>query len=63
MSEVYVVVSKMKQFFKAKGMNTSASASTAMSSKMEMMMQKASEKAAKDGRKTVMDRDFDSDEE
>jgi len=64
MSEVLVVVSKMKKYIKDKsGMNTSASASSALTKIVEKLCDQAIENAEKDKRKTVMDRDFQCDNE
>ncbi len=61
MSDVLVVVSKVKKMIKDKsGMNTSASAMLALTKLIETHCAKAIENAEKDKRKTVMDRDFDS---
>jgi histone H3/H4 len=60
MSEVYVVASKVKQLIKEKSeLNTSASVMEALSKIVEREVSKAIERAKADGRKTVMDRDFD----
>ena len=60
MSDTLVVVSKVKAFVKKKSqMNTSASAMPAISKIVEEACEKAIESARKDGRKTVMDRDFE----
>jgi len=57
--EVLVVSSKVKNFIKAKsGLNTSAAVFEVLSAKVEDLCNAAVEKAKKDGRKTVMDRDF-----
>jgi len=57
--DVLVVVSKLKQYIKTtSGMNTSASAAPAISDFIKQLCSKAVENAKKDGRKTVMDRDF-----
>lgn len=60
MSQVtLVVVSKVKDHIKNKhSMNTSASAIEALSHLVAKQLDKAAENAKKDGRKTVMDRDF-----
>ena len=61
MSEVLVVVSKVKKRIKDKsGMNTAASATLALTKIIEDLCDKAIENANKDKRKTVMDRDFES---
>lgn len=59
MSDTLVVVSKVKGFIKKHSeMNTSASAMPALTKIVEEACLKAIEHAKKDGRKTVMDRDF-----
>lgn len=58
-SEVLVVASKLKAYIRdASGMNTSASVMPALSDKLRDMCRQAIENAKNDGRKTVMDRDF-----
>ncbi|NGX47474.1 MAG: hypothetical protein K1000chlam3_00848 [Chlamydiae bacterium] len=60
MSDTLVVVSKIKAFVKKKSqMNTSSSAMPALTKVVEEACVKAIEKARSDGRKTVMDRDFE----
>lgn len=60
MSDVLVVVSKMKKYIKDKaGMNTAASATAAMTKIIEHYCDKAIEKAKAENRKTVMDRDLE----
>ena len=57
--EVLVVASKLKNYIKAKsGMNTSGAVLDALSSKLRQMCDQAIENAKREGRKTVMDRDF-----
>jgi histone H3/H4 len=58
--EILVVVSKVKAYIKEKsgGMNTSGSVAEALSRAVCKMCDEAIEKAKRDGRKTVMDRDF-----
>ncbi len=58
--EILVVVSKVKSYIKEKsdGMNTSGSVAEALSRAICQMCNKAIENAKRDGRKTVMDRDF-----
>ena len=59
MSETLVVVSKVKAFIKQRAdMNTSASAMPMLTKVVEEACLKAIESAKRDGRKTVMDRDF-----
>jgi histone H3/H4 len=58
-SEVLVVVSKLKNYVRAKsGMNTAASVAGKMTGLIKNACDQAIEKAKSDGRKTVMDRDF-----
>ena len=58
--EILVVVSKVKKMIKEKvGMSTSASCMEALSNIVERECLKAAEKAKQNGRKTVMDRDFE----
>lgn len=62
MSEVLVVVSKVKAFIKNKGdLSTSGSVAEVLTRIVEKECLKAIENAKADGRKTVMDRDFPSD--
>ena len=57
--EVLVVVSKLKNYINsASGMNTSASCNEALSDIIRKECDKAIENARRDGRKTVLDRDF-----
>ena len=57
--DVLVVASKVKGYIKDKGdMKTSASVLTALSDKIREMCDRAVESARQDGRKTVLDRDF-----
>ena len=58
--EILVVVSKVKKKIKEKsGMNTSANAMEALTRIVERECEKAVQNAQADGRKTVMDRDFE----
>lgn len=58
--EILVVASKVKKMIKEKsGMNTSASAMEALTRIVEKELEKAIGNAQADGRKTVMDRDFE----
>jgi histone H3/H4 len=58
-TEVLVVASKIKNFIREKsGMNTSAAVMEVLSSKVRQMAEQAIENAKREGRKTVMDRDF-----
>lgn len=57
--EVLVVVSKVKKYIQDRGdMNTSQSVMSLLSDKLRLLCDQAIEEARKDGRKTVMDRDF-----
>ena len=57
--EVLIVASKLKNYIRAKsGMNTSAAVTDVLSDKIRELCDQAIETAKKDGRKTVMDRDF-----
>lgn len=58
-NEVLVVASKVKNYIKAKGdMKTSASVLEVLSDRLRSMCDQAVETARNDGRKTVLDRDF-----
>lgn len=57
--ETLVVVSKLKNYIRsASGMNTSGSVSEVLSDMVRNLCNQAIERAKNDGRKTVMDRDF-----
>lgn len=57
--DILVVASKLKSYIRAKsGMNTSGAVMPALSSKVRSLCDQAIENAKRDGRKTVMDRDF-----
>ncbi len=57
--EVLVVASKLKNYIRTKsGMNTSAAVMAALSNRIRQLCDQAIENAKRDGRKTVMDRDF-----
>lgn len=57
--EVLVVASKLKNYIRDKsGMNTSAAVMQALSGKIRQLCDQAIENAKREGRKTVMDRDF-----
>ncbi|NGX38003.1 MAG: hypothetical protein K1000chlam2_01172 [Chlamydiae bacterium] len=59
MSDTLVVASKVKAYIKKQSqMSTSASAMAALTKIVEEECHKAIENARRDGRKTVMDRDF-----
>jgi histone H3/H4 len=57
--EVLVVASKLKNYIRSKsGMNTSAAVMSALSNRIRQLCDQAIENAKREGRKTVMDRDF-----
>ncbi|MGA1191756.1 MAG: hypothetical protein ACO3XO_05690 [Bdellovibrionota bacterium] len=57
--EVLVVVSKLKNYIKdTAGMNTSGNVPARLTEIVHTLCNEAIENARKDGRKTVMDRDF-----
>ena len=59
-NEVLVVISKIKRYIKDSGdMNTAGNVAEAISGKIRDLCNKAIENAKSDGRKTVMDRDFE----
>jgi hypothetical protein len=59
--EILIVASKLKQYIKDKyDMNTAASVMDVLSNNVRRMTDRAAEKARSEGRKTIMDRDFDS---
>lgn len=59
--EVLVVASKVKHYIKEKaGMNTSAAVMEVLTQKVKEICDHAIETAKSDGRKTVMDRDFNA---
>ncbi len=61
MADVLVVASKIKKYIKDKAqMNTSASTMEALSQIVTNACDRAIETAKTEGRKTVMDRDFQS---
>ena len=58
--DVLVVVSKLKDYIKSTaGMNTAGNVALALSSKVRALCDRAIESARSEGRKTVMDRDFE----
>ncbi|MCC6902128.1 MAG: hypothetical protein IT377_24370 [Polyangiaceae bacterium] len=58
--EVLVVVSKVKAYVRARsGMNTSDSVTGVLSEHLRKLCNEAIRNAARDGRKTVLDRDFE----
>jgi histone H3/H4 len=57
--EVLVVASKLKNYIRTRaGMNTSSAVPEVLSHRIRQLCDEAIENAKKDGRKTVMDRDF-----
>lgn len=59
MSENLVVASKVKKMIKSKsGLSTSANVMEKLTEVVERECERAVENAKRDGRKTVMDRDF-----
>jgi histone H3/H4 len=58
-NEVLVVASKIKNYVKDKGgLNTSAAVIDALSEQVRNLCNRAIDRAKADGRKTLMDRDF-----
>jgi len=58
--EVLVVVSKIKNYIREKsGMNTAGNVAPKLSGLVRSQCDQAIERARADGRKTVMDRDFE----
>lgn len=58
--EILIVASKLKQYVKDKhDMNTSANVMEVLSRHVRRLTDRASEKARSEGRKTLMDRDFE----
>ncbi len=57
--EVLIVASKLKNYIRAQsGMNTSAAVVDVLSERVRQLCNQAIDAAKRDGRKTVMDRDF-----
>lgn len=57
--EVLVVASKLKNYIREKsGLNTSGAVMSVLSGKLRSLCDNAIENAKREGRKTVMDRDF-----
>ena len=57
--ETLIVASKLKNYIRAQsGMNTSGAVIEVLSNKIRQLCDQAIEAAKRDGRKTVMDRDF-----
>lgn len=60
-TDVLVVVSKLKNYVRSKAdMNTSGNVAPKLSNIIRRLCDEAIEKARRDGRKTLMDRDFES---
>jgi histone H3/H4 len=60
-NDILIIASKLKTYIKARsGMNTSESVIRALSDKVRQLTDEAIRKAAQEGRKTVMDRDFEA---
>ncbi len=60
---VLVVISKMKDYIRKKaGMNTSDKVAPVITDRVRELCDKAIERAQKDGRKTILERDFYNDE-
>ncbi len=57
-NETLVVVSKIKEYVKGKGMQTSETAVDALSDAVRDLLNKAVERAKDNGRQTVKDRDI-----
>jgi histone H3/H4 len=58
--DILVVVSKLKNYIRSvSGMSTSANVAPKLSDAIRRLCDQAIEKTKLDGRKTVMDRDFD----
>ncbi len=58
-NEVLIVVSKLKNYVRAKsGMNTAGNVAAKVSDIIRNLCDEAIESARSDGRKTLMDRDF-----
>ena len=55
--EILVVQSKIKEYIKKKGCQTAATAITAISQKVETLLNEAIERAKSNNRATVKDRD------
>jgi histone H3/H4 len=57
--DILVVVSKLKKYIKARsGMNTSDAVVSVLSDRVRRICDQAVENARREGRKTVLDRDF-----
>ena len=58
MAEILVVQSKVKEYIKSKGCNTSSNAVDALSIAVAELLNKAIERCKANGRKTVSDKDI-----
>ena len=59
-NDILVVSSKLKGYIKGKsGMNTAGNVAEALSDRIRELCDRAVERAKSDGRKTLMDRDFE----
>ena len=58
MAELLVVASKVKDYIKEKGFQTSATALDALSVKVKSLLDEATARAKDNGRSTVKDRDI-----
>ena len=58
MAETLVVVSKVKEYLKAKGMQTSAASVDKLSDAVKELLDKATERAKGNKRQTVQDKDI-----
>jgi histone H3/H4 len=57
-SETLVVVSKVKEYVKTKGLQTSETAVDALSTAVRELLDKAAARAKDNGRQTIKDRDI-----
>lgn len=57
-NETLVVISKVKEYVKGKGLQTSETAVDALSNAVRELLDKAVERAKDNGRQTVKDRDI-----
>ncbi|MFH0799936.1 MAG: hypothetical protein V2A66_07145 [Pseudomonadota bacterium] len=57
-NETLVVVSKVKEYVKGKGLQTSETAVDALSNSVRELLDKAAERAKDNGRQTIKDRDI-----
>ena len=59
LDDILIVVSKLKKYIRAKsGMNTSDNVMQVLSAHLRRVCDRAIQKAAEEGRKTILDRDF-----